>query len=280
MPQNYHNKRRSEHSERYAARHASLSDNPLREAIAEENLISLQEQLEECPELYHLAVVHSAAKGNLAFIRYLVTKPELREKEGAGMEAVPPGYGQGKQEETEKEALDEAALAGHADVVKFLLINRPELKTNLNEALSNAVTGRHMNIVTFLVHCGAKNYNDAMAVAAKYNSTELVAYFLAQGLEDKEIALNNALVEAAASGHLDMSQYLIERGATDIKGALAAASQNDDEALSKWIQDYIQKQKALRPLSRRMSSPSLSGQQMRNSQRIKAEAGDNGCCMM
>lgn len=155
------------------------------------------------------------------------------------------------------ECLYEAAKGGHLHLVKYFL---QEGATDLNLGLQAAVEGGDLNIVKFFVKEGADDFLRGLESSASKGNLKLARYFLARGAkptqnifklacgsgnlelvellfsrlyvvntridENEKIGgLNNGLLEAASSGHLEVVKFLIEQGASNLNKALKKAAQ-------------------------------------------------------
>jgi hypothetical protein len=112
-----------------------------------------------------------------------------------------------------------AALAGHIDVVRYLL-DSDEDKENINtfayakEVFENAIKGGHLDMVQFLVEQGfdVKLYKNSLALAVENGSKKMIQYLLDQDA-DIHALCDAALQKAAQKGDLELVKLLVDRGA-------------------------------------------------------------------
>ncbi|KAJ3279009.1 hypothetical protein HK104_001851 [Borealophlyctis nickersoniae] len=143
-------------------------------------------------------------------------------------------------------SLLEAAINGHADVVKVLLDAMENLhfdndhgqwrereikslRDANNIALAMGAAGGHKNVVQMMLEIGADVHDDsdwALAEAAKYGHEDVLQMLLAAGA-DVHGDDDRALREAAANGHMSVLHILL--------GAGADVHARGDEALSRAV---------------------------------------------
>lgn len=111
-----------------------------------------------------------------------------------------------------------AAARGRVDSMEFLLRNGV---TNSTGAISAAISGRHLNVVKFLLERGMPSIlkESALLEAATTDSVEIVAALVIGGATN----LNGAMETAATSDNVMMVEFLISCGATDFSRAAYAA---------------------------------------------------------
>jgi ankyrin repeat protein len=122
-------------------------------------------------------------------------------------------------------ALEKAAANGHEDVVELLLDRGATIRfnegTGINAAHSAAVGG-HSEILRMLVERASPEDLDAalssaLIVAAYQGDTDMVTYLLGVGVHVDAIPsrpqMQTALEASAERGHLDLTAFLLDRGA-------------------------------------------------------------------
>jgi ankyrin repeat protein len=113
------------------------------------------------------------------------------------------------------EALHWSALYGHLDIVKYLVEQGANVHVNNNSAIKTSAYHGHLEIVKFLVEQGADihAYNDyALRKSARNGYLEIVKYLVEHGA-DVNAMKTDALRCAILDGHFEIVKYLIEHGA-------------------------------------------------------------------
>ena len=88
--------------------------------------------------------------------------------------------------QTDNWCLNQAALAGHKDLVQ-LFINKGA--NDWNRALSCATRGGHEDLVHLFINKGAKDWDWALSSASEGGYKELVQFFIDKGANDWNAAL-------------------------------------------------------------------------------------------
>lgn len=177
----------------------SLYDRSLRLAATNNHLDVVKYLVEKGTNVNHhncIALSNAITLDNVDVVKYLV-------KNGADLDLYGPGF------------LNSASSSGHLDIVKVLVENGVN-KKSYNKAFLSACKKGHLNVVRYLVENGADIHVDndfGLNYAANNGHLDLVKYLI-----DKGITMNNdALVNASASGNLEIFKYLVKHGG-DIHG--------------------------------------------------------------
>ncbi len=114
-----------------------------------------------------------------------------------------------------EEALRDAVMNGHLEMVRYLVSKGADIHAEDNEALGWAAEYGHLEVVSYLVSQGGDihAYDDqALRWAAENGHLEVVQYLVSQG-GDIHADNDDALRWAAGNGHLEVVSYLVSRGA-------------------------------------------------------------------
>ncbi|KAI1357525.1 ankyrin repeat-containing domain protein [Xylaria arbuscula] len=143
-----------------------------------------------------------------------------------------------------KPPLELAAKAGHENVVSLLL--KAGAEVNVTNALHAAITAGHENVVKLLIEVGQADVNyrgkgDAahspIQLATIAGQERMVALLLEKGANVNSRSENpsachiNALCAAIETGHVEIAEKLLEKGATPHHGALYLASERGHETV-------------------------------------------------
>lgn len=131
-------------------------------------------------------------------------------------------------EDVSKIAIAKAALAGHIQIVRFLIENESEALGGRcpydGTAMENAAINGHMEIVQYLFEKGLRPRNaTAIVNAARHGHIHVVKYLLEKGCPRSAMAI----VEAATNGHLAIVQYLCENKCPYDNDTLVGAARNN-----------------------------------------------------
>lgn len=112
-------------------------------------------------------------------------------------------------------ALKDACAGGFLDIVECLVDKGADLSVAAKDALYNASSNGHVPIVQFLVQHGVSVTDTAISTAAHHGHYEIVVYLMEKCLLefDVEKAIHYFFLAAAENGHLQIAEYLTDRGA-------------------------------------------------------------------
>ncbi len=165
----------------------------------------------------------AADKGNLEFFKYLL-------EAGADFTTTGGNY-------SAKNSLDIAAMKGHLQIVRYIILNlKPTQKminnglsyaatygqisileylldkaTDLDGLLNSAVLGDHIDTVKYLVENGAKNLDYALVISSRNGCLDIVKYLVSKGA-DNHYNNNEALSSAKTQREYKIVQYLQKLG--------------------------------------------------------------------
>ena len=152
--------------------------------------------------IYNTAMLKAALGGHTDIIKYLIDEKGARNF---------------------NETMASAARGGHTDIIKYLIDEKGA--NDFNEAMASAAEGGHIDIVKSMIEKGEvigqeMDFDDAMGWAAYRNHLDIVNLMIDEkGARD----FNTAMARAARSGHMEMVKYLIEKGARYFNGAMKEA---------------------------------------------------------
>ena len=106
-----------------------------------------------------------------------------------------------------------------------------ELGANRDEAMSEAALGGHIEIVKLMLSHNANDYNWAMASAALGGHIDIVKLMLARNAND----YNTAMSQAALGGHMEIVKLMLSRNANDYNRAMALAARGGHIEIVKLI---------------------------------------------
>jgi ankyrin repeat protein len=113
---------------------------------------------------------------------------------------------------------------GHSETAEALKVFRArvdDFDKVIDSGLLAACAAGDMRSVKYFVGMGAGNHAQAVSTAAEYNQFEPMQYFLdIHSFEPEE--LSDALISAAANGHMPSINLLVDQGADDESGAALA----------------------------------------------------------
>ena len=118
-------------------------------------------------------------------------------------------------------AMDYAAQVGDLETVKSM-IEKGAL--GYDYTMNQAVEYGHLNIVQFLINKTNGYQDNHLITASTEGHLEIVKYLLEQIVFDVE-TINRALRITSSKGHTEVAKLLIQKGATDLNGALIEASE-------------------------------------------------------
>lgn len=121
------------------------------------------------------------------------------------------------------EALHRAAYRGYLETAKLIL----QLgATNVNMPMNSAAIKGHLDIIKLLIKHGATPQPHTLACAACGGHLDIIDYLSQFPPNQELLELNEALRQAALSGHLEAVQDLLRRGANNLHQALESALVN------------------------------------------------------
>jgi ankyrin repeat protein len=128
-------------------------------------------------------------------------------------------------------AIYPAALYGHFDLIKYIVDNYNYPDVYLEDALTAAAEGGHLEILVFLMNKGYTN-GGLLHYAAKGGHIDVIKFLIDKGYNNWNDGLNGAIV----GGHMDLVKYFIELGAKVSNISLWFAK---NEGKDKNILEYI-----------------------------------------
>jgi len=134
-------------------------------------------------------------------------------------------------------ALKKAVLHNKGDNINYLQEYCQNLTISaLNRLLIKAVKSRSLDLVKYFIGLGAIDYQSALLTAIEQNSDLIIYYLTQQGLN--YLDLDSILLGASKLGDINLINYYIELGATDIEGALIEALELQHIELAKFLIDH------------------------------------------
>lgn len=132
-----------------------------------------------------------------------------------------------------------AVRAGYRDMIDFLLHHGAD---DYNQALLAAIRDEDPDLVQFFLRLGANNYLDALNTAALVGNLDQVRQFLDLLRSNQENWLGAgqlawATFAAASENHVDVVDELLRQGA-DINIALQGAANGNHPVLVKWLIEH------------------------------------------
>jgi len=138
---------------------------------------------EKSKDIYNYALIYATIAKDNKFVNYLIGEKgankfptDLAGRVG-NLEAVELFLG--LNSDLAAGALEEAALAGHLDIVDYVIQNVDI--GDLENPLMAAAKGGHLNIVKYLLKMGARNLNLGIAYAATGKHRDVIKYLLKKG---------------------------------------------------------------------------------------------------
>ena len=167
----------------------------------------------DCPEL-----IEAAATGDYERVEKLIAK-------GCDIDFIGDSYFFKKNENIKEPvtALTEAATSGHIEIVKLLIDNDVDIKSNENVlALLFSARFDHIAIVKCLIEHGIdinskhERYGATVLMAAcATGNVELAKYLIGKGVDinEKNSQGETSIIYAARAGHANVIKELINKGA-------------------------------------------------------------------
>ena len=132
-------------------------------------------------------------------------------------------------------AMSYAVQTGDLDLVKSLT-DKGDI--DYNDAMLEAVKAGHENIVEFMISKGAGKFNAGLNTAARAGRIKIVRLMFKYGAS-LNLILNTPLITASENGHLDIVKFLVEKGATSFKTALAWANRGKHTEVADYLRQFI-----------------------------------------
>lgn len=129
--------------------------------------------------------------------------------------------------------IDVACKFGHTKIVKYLIDNGADVKSNNNFPIFVASRWGYTNIVRYLVESGVDviGDNSSITTAVIQGHTDTVKYLLAEGA-DATTSDNHLVVRACGYGYFEIVKCLVEYGAdVTVENRLAFRKAVDDDHL-------------------------------------------------
>jgi ankyrin repeat protein len=126
--------------------------------------------------------------------------------------------------------LKRAAETGNLELLKDLA-NNEDLHANNEELLRLATINGHLDIVKYLVEDEKANILDAptnnlhhnsFINAIDHNRPDILEYFMSRGIP--QVNVNHGLIAAVGAGNMDLVEYLLRAGATNLVDACYTAA--------------------------------------------------------
>ena len=147
---------------------------------------------------------------------------------------------------TGKEAIKKAAQNGHLEVVKFLLEKDNSLldvyeDVESDYSITRAIEHGHLNVVEFLLSQPGYDHFKVYCIlrASEYGQLEILNFMIKKyEINNNYGVLNISLMHAAENGHLNVVEYLLEKGADPTaqdKEAIKKAAQNGHLEVVKFL---------------------------------------------
>ena len=128
--------------------------------------------------------------------------------------------------------MGKAVEFGHLNIVKFLI---DKIDGHQNSYLYTASTEGHLEIVKLLLdsfNFNVEQLDTALRLTSSKGHTEVDKLLIQKGATD----LNGALIEAAEWGHLETVKFLAQQGATNFSSAIREAKESGYTEIVNYLQ--------------------------------------------